>query len=266
MPYANLKPCRIYYEETGHGPAVVLIPGLGADHRTWAVLLPILADHFRCVTLDHRDSGQSDPASAPYAIQELAADIVGLQDALNIKRCHLVGTSMGGAVAQEVAIAHPGRVDRLVLIATYTSSDARGAAILESWLHLQRTLPREAYLRAIYPWLYSVEDYAAPGLIEGVLQYALENPHVQKPDQYERQVRAALSHHTVGRLGHIRAPTLLLCGEEDILTPPRFAHSLLAEIPDVRLQPFPGTGHALVWTRTAEVAHAINEFLPTNRV
>jgi len=261
MPHAATVSVPLYYQEFGDGPPIALIPGLGSDHRAWAPLLPFLDPEFRCISFDNRDSGQSGPGPSTYTIAEMAQDVVSLLDALAIERCHVIGVSMGGAIAQELAISRPERLDRLVLLSTYTTSDARGAAILQSWLQLRQALPRAEYLHSIYPWLYSVEDYATPGLLDAILQYALDNPYPQSPEQYERQMRAALSHDTNGRLHAIRAPTLLLFGEEDILTPLRFADGLVAEIPDVRLQTFPGTGHALLWTRTGPVAEVIRSFL-----
>ena len=263
VPVGNL---RLYVEDVGIGAAVLFIAGLGSDHHSWTPVLPLLSEVLRCITFDNRDSGASEEATQPYTVADLAADAAQVLDALGVPRAHVVGASMGGAIAQELALRYPERVERLVLLSTYTSSDERGAAILRSWLHLQRSLPREAYYRAIYPWLYTVEDYAVPGLIEGVLEYTLRERAAQSASAYERQMAAALSHDTVGRLAAIRAPTLLLFGEDDVLTPLRFARSLLAEIPDVRLQTFPRTGHSLLWTRTAEVGAAIRQFLTHDRV
>ena len=258
VPVGNL---RLYVEDVGIGAPVLFIAGLGSDHHTWVPVLPLLSDAFRCITFDNRDSGASDEAGQPYAVAELAADAAAILEALGVARAHVVGVSMGGAVAQELALRYPERVGRLVLLSTYTSSDERGATILGSWLHLQRALPRDDYFRAIYPWLYTVEDYAVPGLVESVLEYTLRERSSQSESAYARQMAAALSHKTVGRLAAIRAPTLLLFGEDDSLTPLRFARSLAAEIPDVRLQTFPRTGHSLLWTRTAEVGAAIRQFL-----
>ena len=261
MPFVRVGDLNFYFEEIGAGPPIVFISGLGSDLRSWTPLLPFLSTTYRCITFDNRDTGSTSQVPDGYAISDMAEDVAGLLEALGVQRAHVVGASMGGAIAQELAIGRPDLVDHLVLLSTYTSADSRGAAILDSWLHLQRALPREAYLRAIYPWLFSVEEYAAPGLIEGVLQYALEHRSQQSPEAYERQMQAALSHHTVGRLGAIRAPTLALFGEDDILTPLRFARSLTEEIPLARLRTFPGAGHALVWTRTREVAEEILGFV-----
>lgn len=261
MPFVSVGQLNVYFEERGAGPPILFISGLGSDLRSWEPLLPFCSTTYRSITFDSRDNGSTSPAGGPYTISDMVEDAAGLLGALGVPRAHVVGASMGGAIAQELAIRRPDLVDHLVLLSTYTSSDPRGAAILESWLHLQRALPREAYLRAIYPWLFTVEEYGAPGLIEDVIQYALENRSQQSPEAYERQMQAALSHHSVGRLSAIRAPTLVLFGEDDILTPLRFAHSLMEEIPHVRLRTFPGAGHALVWTRTREVAEEILGFL-----
>jgi len=265
VPLVAVGNLRLYVEDVGIGAPVLFIAGLGSDHHSWTPVLPLLSEVLRCITFDNRDSGASDEATQPYTVAELAADAAEILDALGVGRAHVVGASMGGAIAQELALRYPERVGRLVLLSTYTSSDERGAAILHSWLHLQRALPREAYFRAIYPWLYTAEDYAVPGLVENVLEYTLRERPAQSASAYERQMAAALSHEAVGRLAEIRAPTLLLFGEEDVLTPLRFAQSLAAEIPDARLQVFPRTGHSLLWTRTAEVGAEIRQFLTHDR-
>jgi pimeloyl-ACP methyl ester carboxylesterase len=263
MPLVQAGEVRLYVEEAGNGSPVLFIAGLGSDHHAWASLLPALTEHFRCITFDNRDSGASDESARPYTVVEMAQDAVAVLDAVGVMQAHVVGTSMGGAIAQQLALRYPDRVARLVLLSTYTSSDERGAAILRTWLALQRALPREAYLRGIFPWLYTVEDYAVPGLIEGVLDVALHVRPPQSPSAYERQMAAALSHNVIGRLSEIRAPVLVLFGEDDILTPLRFARSLVEELPNVRLQTFPRTGHSLPWTRSEEVGRAIRSFLVT---
>jgi 3-oxoadipate enol-lactonase len=192
--------------------------------------------------------GQSALTPVPYTIADLADDAAGLLAALGVPSAHVVGWSMGGAVAQELALRHPERVRGLVLIATYTSSDPRGAVRQRSWALLRERLSLQEYADATWPWVYTVHDYRTPGLIEGAFQRMLETPAPQPNEAYRRQVEAVLSHHTEGRLGGIGVPTLLIFGEEDLLTPLRFARVLAAEVPNARLVTIPRAGHALLWT------------------
>ena len=104
MPRVEANGLGIFYREAGDGPPVLLVQGLEMDHRGWAMQLPALRDRFRCLSFDNRDVGQSDRARAPYTVKEMAADALGLLDALGVRRAHVVGFSMGGAIAQEIAI------------------------------------------------------------------------------------------------------------------------------------------------------------------
>ena len=263
MTFARVNGVNLYYRRDGNpeGPSVVLIAGLGSDHRRWEEVVSLLPQEYSFITFDNRDSGQTERAARSYAIKDMAQDVVGLLEHLGVSEAHIVGYSMGGAIAQEIALSHPKMVRRLALVATYTSGDPRGSAIFQGFIELRRRLSREEYHRLLLPWVYTAQEYQVPGLIDEALRRVLEDPLYQEQEAYERQVRATLAFSPEGRLSRIAQPTLLIFGEDDLVTPLRFARRLGQGIPQARLVVLGGTGHGLVSTRGREVASLIAGFL-----
>lgn len=118
MPKAKIGEIQINYEEYGQGPPLIMVLGLGQDLTTWGLQIPELSNHFRLILLDNRDSGKSSRCSETYTTETMAMDILGLMDYLGIDKTHLLGTSMGGMIAQHVAIMAPERVSSLILSST----------------------------------------------------------------------------------------------------------------------------------------------------
>jgi pimeloyl-ACP methyl ester carboxylesterase len=262
MPTVTAGPVDLFYRSDGEGPPVLFIQGLGVDHRGWAAVTRPLARRFRCISFDNRDVGRSALVDAPYGVVDMAADALGLLDALGLGRADIVGTSMGGVIAQEMAIRHPERVRRLVLVTTYTSGDPRGTAIFQGQALLRRTLSREDYCRATFWSVYSHQDYRREdGFIEQMIARTAGNDLWQSQDAYERHVRAVLNANTEGRLRQIAAPTLILAGAEDILTPMRFSSVLARDIPDNRLEVVEGAGHGMIWSHPEAVVDHVTNFL-----
>lgn len=261
MPKVRVGDIEIFYREDGRGDHVVWIQGLGLDHRGWALQIPFFSQYFCCLTFDNRDAGRSDRSPGAYAIKTMADDTVGLMNALAVKQAHIVGLSMGGAIAQEIAIHYPARVRRLVLAATYTSGDPRGTDLLNSFVQMRARFSREEYLRAICPWIYSYRDYLVPGLVESAIKKGIEDSYFLPSKVYARQVEAATTHFTEDRLKQIQAPTLIVAGDEDLLTPMRFARTLHQEIPGARLALIQGAAHGLIWTHAEELNNLVLSFL-----
>ena len=262
MPKARVATgFELFYRDSGEGEPILWIMGLGNDHRGWAFQVPAFRDRFRCITYDNRDVGQSQLAEGRYAVADLAEDAVGLLDALGVERAHVVGFSMGGAQAQELAIRHPERVRRLVLANTYPSRDPRGAAIFRGQAFLRERLGREEYQRVTLPWVYTYRDYLRPDFIERTIQAILDDPNPQPLAAYARQVEAAISFDSEERLGEIQAPTLLLFGEDDLLTPLRFARALETGIAGTTLRVVEGAGHGLPWSHPEEFNRIVRVFL-----
>lgn len=239
---------RVAYEEVSPREpegTVLLLCGIGAKRQGWYRQLPVLGQRFRCLALDYRDVGDSDPASGPYAIRDVADDALALCDRLGIERASLVGISMGGFVALEMALARPALVDRLVLVVT----SAGGAT------HVS-TSPE--VMRALMPGDETVESgegarrvcslVAGPGFadrhpeaIDEFVEIARHRPmHV---DAYLRQLAACRGHDVTARLHEIDVPTLVVHGDADPLVPLDNGRYLAEHIAGARLLIYEGVGH-----------------------
>ena len=263
MPVCTVNGLSLYFEEQGdaQGPPVLLLPGLGGNHQSWAPVARGLKDRYRLVLLDHRDAGKSQRADGPYTIAEMAEDAAGVLGHLGIESAAVVGFSMGGAVAQELAMVRPQVVRRLVLIATYDAGDPRGTIVQEQFARLRRLLSRDDYHRTLLPWVYTHREFETVVDAEQVVRRLSEDHLFQEAEAHERQVQATIGFRSRDRLDRIVSPTLLIFGEEDLLTPMRFARSLEAGVRGSRLVVLSGAGHGLLWTRGSEVAALIHSFL-----
>lgn len=260
MPHVQANGRALYYEDSGSGGPVLFIHGFGGNLLGWEPVLGEMRQAFRCIAYDQRDSGRSEQAATAYTVRDMAADAAALITALSIAPCHIVGFSMGGAVAQELAINYPDIVRSLSLIATYTKGDARGSDNLRMWAKIRETFDQQTYYRAIYPWLLTFREYEWPGFVEANIQRAIASPYQQDQAAYLRQMEATLAHDAEERLPGILAPTLVLVGNEDILAPLRFSRTLASRIPNARLMVLPDVGHALLWVKPQEVSRALQGF------
>ncbi len=262
MPSISTGTTSLFYQESGSGDPVLFLPGLGADHTAWGLQIATLQRGFRCIAVDNRDCGRSDKASAPYSIRDMAADTVGLIDALGIERAHVVGWSMGGAIAQELTLARPERVRSLALVASYHERDPRAVARSALAVQIRSELGHEAFLRFAQISIFTYRAYQREGYIEGILKRGLEYPYTQSVEAYARQASATVQHESRGRLGAIAVPTLVLVGDEDILTPlERFARPMAAEIPNAHLEVIAEVGHALLWEQPEATTMALEAWL-----
>ena len=266
MPYTDAPGFRIYYEEHGSGFPLLLINGLGSDHLEWLHQVTVFASRDRVVVFDNRGTGESDVPPGPYTTAQMADDAASLLRTLRIPRAHVLGVSLGGMIAQEVALRHPDLVDGLVLGCTAPGGELSLHPAPEAMaaFALAKGEDREAELRRMLPFLYSESCIRErPGEIEGFIRRRLEHP--TPPEGYLAQLSAAATHDASSRLGKIRARTLVITGDADRLVNWENSLRIAGRIPGAKLVVLPGAPHRLF----AETADAFNRevlrFLTTPR-
>jgi pimeloyl-ACP methyl ester carboxylesterase len=212
--------------------------------------------------------GETDlPPDPIYTTAQLADDAAALLRLLKIPRAHVIGSSMGGTIAQELALRNPGLVRSLVLACTWTAGDARFLHTIESWMALAFRVPvEERYRHVVYPWVFSPRFFESKENVETAFQRAMAYPHQTKPEAIERQGRGLLAWNgsRTKRLGAIKVPTLVLVGKDDILTPPGFSRALAKGIRRARLSVLPG-GHAFYIEEAEAFNRALLRFLKSMR-
>lgn len=255
MPKVHANGIEIFYEEKGTGESLLLIAGFACDHTNWLKMIPILASHYRVIVFDNRGVGQTSAPNTPYSIRQMADDAAGLLEAMGLSRVHVAGHSMGGQIAQELALAHPERVRSLTLLASCAKLDERGKAVIESWGELPRLVDAVTGLRLSFPWIYTSHFYAIPGAIQHVIEEVLSNSFPPSPLGIYKQSRAITSCDTSTRLDGIKCPTLVVVGNEDILSRVFFSEQLVQGIRDAELVVLEKCGHGLP-TESPEVTTA----------
>jgi len=253
---------RIAWERHGSGPPLLLVHGLGYARCGWEPVLPGLAERFEVLLFDNRGIGESDAPPGPYTAAELAGDAVQVLDEASVDRAHVVGTSLGGMVAQELALSAPGRVDRLVLACT-TPGGANAHPMPQQTVALMAeaaTLePAVAMRRLVENALAPATVATRPELVERILAHRLET--AQQPAAWAAQAAAGATFDSFDRLAALTAPTLVQHGDEDVVVDPRNADLLVELLPDGRLERYRACGHLFFWEEPGRFIASTCSFL-----
>jgi 3-oxoadipate enol-lactonase len=261
MPHVDLGARSLYYERRGAGEPLLLIQGMAGHHALWgSEFLAGLSSDFDVVSFDHRGIGEStDVAAQNFSIADLADDAVALLDALGWTDAHVLGISMGGMVAQEVALRHPDRVRRLVLGCTYSggAGAALGATGPLRMLQAMGTGNVEVALRAAFtanlsPTFTADESHYAP-FKTASLSVRVPVPVVM------RQAKACFVHNTSVRLPDVTSPTLVLHGTADEMIDYANAAMIVGLIPGATLHSFDGVGHLFWWEQPDATAELVRK-------
>jgi 3-oxoadipate enol-lactonase len=250
--YTQGTELRIAFERRGalhlRRPWLVLIQGLGFDRSGWAPVTRRLTRRFRLLLVDNRGSGRSDAPVESLTVADLADDVVRVLKAARVRRGHVLGTSLGGMVAQELALGYPERVNRLILACTtpgwpYAHPMPAGSVQL---MAATSHLPREVALRRHVENALSAKTVQTrPDLVERLISHQRRRP--SDPTAWAAMAAAGARYSGGMRQTHIQAPTLILHGAADTVVDPRNSQLLAERIPNAQLMIFPDLGHLFFW-------------------
>ncbi len=262
MPKANVQGVNLYYEVHGSGYPLVLIRGLSSNADHWYCQVPAFSSHYSVVVFDNRGIGRSDISDLPFTISTMADDTVGLMDVLGFPKAHILGISMGGMIAQEIALKYPQRVNGLILACTHCGGK-------------QAVQPAPDIINDLSGSLFAATQEAVQ---KGLRCLFSERTIQQAPDVVQRygevskrfpptaqvlihQLKAIQGHDTWKDLVDIRNPTLVLVGNEDVLIPPENSKIIAERIPHARLRVIEGGGHQFLIEQPDDFNNAVLEFL-----
>jgi 3-oxoadipate enol-lactonase len=256
---------ELYYEVHGSGPPLVLVMGIGYDSSLWTLVqVPALSTQFRVVLVDNRDAGRSSRASHPYRIADMADDLAGLLDGLAIPQAHLLGLSMGGMIALEFALRHPNRLDRLVLAGTGAAPAQSAVDPIQTWSWVKANdQTGDVFGGQQFVSLFSTSFLRNHEAVRDTAELLASNPYPMTPEAYGRQADAYRHFDALDRLGAITAPTLVVVGEQDLLTPPWIAREVADAIPGARFEVIRGDGssHVVPIERPDDFNQLVTDFL-----
>lgn len=263
MPKIPVNGIPFYYEVRGEGFPIVMVMGLSANAAWWPPgLIQALAGQYKLLLFDNRGAGRTKGPAQEYRIPMFAEDTIGLMDALNIERAHIFGVSMGGMIAQEMALLHPERVEKMVLGCTHCGpahSIAASPRVIGVLMKRDYKTVDE-FITQVISILFPEETISrSPILVEELKKRYLIAPI--RPDAYARQLQAILHFDSFDRLPRIKAPTLVMTGDRDILVLPQNSVILAQAIPNARLLFLEGCGHSFINQVPDRVFPILKDFL-----
>ena len=247
MSTATANGISINYRLVGEGPeTVVLVNGLADDLESWGYQTPALVEAgFRVLTFDNRGVGESDKPAGPYTTKLFAEDTKALVDGLGITGFHLVGVSMGGMIAQEYVLAHPGDVRSLIPACTYAAPGPFCSRMFALWEEMAEAMGLKSVMQDVTLWAFTQEFFETRG--EELAEFEEAMATLTMPiDAYLAQLSSIQTHDATARLGEITVPTTVIAGETDILIPVELSRRLQQGIAGSDWLTVPG-GHACIW-------------------
>jgi pimeloyl-ACP methyl ester carboxylesterase len=261
MPKVQVNGIDLFYEIKGKGEPLLLIAGFMCDRAYWSLLMPSLISQYQVIRFDNRGIGQSSAPDSPYSIQQMASDAAALLDVLGLEKVHVVGHSMGGQIAQELALTYPQRIKSLILLSSFAKGNEKFNSIIKTWGDIATKLDLELYEKVVLPWIFTDDFYAIPGMVDQLIEWAINYPFAPKAHGLYHQSRAILNYDTTDRITYIQCPTLVLVGRQDILTPVKFSEQLTQGIPKAELVIIEQGGHNFLIESPESVAQFMLKFL-----
>ncbi|MEN8225614.1 MAG: alpha/beta hydrolase [Bacteroidota bacterium] len=261
MPSTYLNNADIYYEIHGSGPPLLLIAGMSSDSKSWQFILKDLSQHFRLIIFDNRGCGRTT-SEGKFSLQDLAGDAISLIDHLGYGKVDVLGHSMGGMIAQELVLAHPDRVNKLVLASSSPKLSDKAKAILDDlYAKWEHGFDTSEWFRLLFRWLFTSEAVNNKKFMDAAIIFALSYPYPQSLKDFKRQVDAISGFNAAGKISNIKSDTLIISGAEDILIPPEESQQLSDISGQTRFSLIEHAAHSVHAEKPKEFVGVVGGFL-----
>ena len=264
MPTVSSNGIEMHYEIHGEGKPLICIMGITAPGEVWEEHVKVWSQHYQCITPDNRGVGLSDKPEGEYSSAMMADDYAGLMDALGIEKASVVGCSMGSIIAQELALRHPEKVEKLVLMCSWARCDAYAKSIFSHLEVLKEKVSAAEFMEYIQLLIFHKrswdDDETLQSLVKG-RQEALEDENPQPLHGLRGQAAACVNHNTIEQLVDIKAACLVIGGEADCFTPRWMADEIHAALPNSNLHLYPESGHAFHWENLTDFNQRVLDFV-----
>ncbi len=262
MPQIAINDIEMHYETAGDGPPLMLIAGLASDGASWAPIVPDLAKKYRLILPDNRAAGRMQKVDGPVSIAQMADDCAALLNALQIERAHILGHSMGGLVAADLAGRFPDRVDHLIVACSKAHHNARDLALVENLVRLREVgTAEELWFRTFFHWLFVPGFFDDPRAVELAVEMSMDYPYRQSVGCMRLQVDA-LAGHQSGDPARLKMPVFAIAAELDLMFSPTAIADSLKDVPNLTIAEIPEAGHSVHWDQPKEFIDRLTAFLP----
>ncbi|CDN16245.1 lipolytic enzyme [Richelia intracellularis] len=251
----------MFYNISGTGQPLLLLAGFACDHSYWSLIMPHLTKKYQVIRVDNRGIGRSSLPRQPYIIEDLAGDVATLLEHLQIREISVIGHSMGGQIAQALALSYSEKVQNLILLSSWTKANSIFHTIIETWGELPNVLDWQQYQKVILPWIFTDQFLSSSQAMNQILKMTVNYPFRPTPKGLLYQSQAILNSDTSESVSLISCPTLVMVGRQDILTPMAFSQHLVQLIPQAELGIIDNSGHGFLIESTHAVAINILNFL-----
>jgi 3-oxoadipate enol-lactonase len=261
MPDIKVDGISYYYELYGEGKPLVFIAGYGANHTAWRYIYPSFTDRYQVVIFDNPASGRTIDQDGPLTAESMADGVAGLIDALGLRNPHIVGHSMGGSIAQMLAIKYPDKLDRLIIANSCSRWNSRVLMAMQGLIDaIKCGASLDCQLEISMPWLCGGEVLSDPDRTAALREMILDNPTPPSLKELERQYRVLVEFDSSDLLDNITAPTLVVISDDDILALPAESEELAVKIAGSQIARLPG-GHMSEYEAPEKLVAAIQSFL-----
>lgn len=253
---------QLYYETKGNGIPLLLISGLASDAQSWQTIIPRLSRHCCLITVDNRGVSRTSTTDTEISMQKIADDCVALIRHLGLPSVHILGHSMGGFVAQDIAIRYPEVVDKLILEGTVSKNSQRNNDLFADWAtSLASGMNPALWYRNIFYWIFCAHFFENEQAVRTAVRFSVEYPYPLDAVAFGNQVKAIAEFNSTELLSHIRSKTLVIAGKEDILFPPDDCAQLAQAIPGASFLLMNGAAHSIHVEKPKAFADCVLDFL-----